>query len=823
MSDTDTSTESFSQGTSTGNEESGSYVDKDGSIHLSPSDAGLQESASSSPSPTDEILNLLDGVQETDSEQWEAHCPAHDDDTSLLSVGVGEGGCVLLECAAGCGQDDILRELELKHQDLFPDDIDASWAPEDGTEVARHTYRDANGSPLYDVVQYRMQDPRHPAYSETKSVQQAYLPGHDEAGGDGCPDGYVWGREKHGVDPVLYRRPDVLEAANSGGIVFIVGSEKEVNMLEEQGLEEQGLVATTTPDKTGEWQSSYSEALSGTGVVVLPDNTPAGKVHAHAIAEELCTESRIKIVDLPGLSPEEDVTDWLSGERTIGDLKEEAQKGPAFAPMGMSDASEDSSSGPPIFWYVDDGTVKISRTALTQFLRNRGFGKVYAESHLSSTLVKVEGQVIRRTSTERIKDHVMDYLRNEVSNEDGLPLQNGAYDDEKSILDVIEALMKGASVYFSSSLYKFLPPLDLEPHRADADTAHFYFENGFVEVTAGGCELRPYADLDGLIWEDQIIGRTFTDLSGCDLSGSDWARHLRNVAGHEEQRHDAIRSALGYLQHGYKDPATTKAIIFMDETDSGGEDGRTGKSLTAKGLQETRSVKRMDGRNFSFGRFSFQGVRLDTDIVDFNDVKEQFRFEKLFSAITDDLQVEQKNEDQITIPFEDSPKFLLSTNYVIDGRGDSFEDRTFQVEFSDYYGPDYTPKDEFGRRFFDEWDREAWARFDNIMIQCVRYYLQHGLVDYERVNVDQKRLKQQTSPRFADWVVDFIKPNRTYEKDTVWEAFQQAHPTAYEDLARSTFWEWVSAFARVYGFEKDETRPRRDGDRVRCIEFVEQD
>jgi hypothetical protein len=230
----------------------------------------------------------------------------------------------------------------------------------------------------------------------------------------------------------------------------------------------------------------------------------------------------------------------------------------------------------------------------------------------------------------------------------------------------------------------------------------------------------------------------------------------------------------------------------------------------------------MDGRNFSFGRFSFQGVRLDTDIVDFNDVKERFRFEKLFSAITDDLQVEEKNKDQITIPFEDSPKFLLSTNYVIDGRGDSFEDRTFQVEFSDYYGPDYTPKDEFGRRFFDEWDREAWARFDNIMIQCVRYYLQRGLVDYERVNVDQKRLKQQTSPRFAEWAFDYIDLGTEYRKDEVRKSFRESLPPDRKDVSKSKFGRWISVFTSIYGFERDERKLREDGSRVRYVTFRRQ-
>ena len=803
--------ESSSQETLAGDGDDASYVSEDGSIHLNRSSAGLGTRTSSFPSLVDEVLDLLDGVRETGPDRWEACCPAHDDTISSLSVEAGEDGHVHLDCSTGCEWDAIIEALGLEHQDLFPDDVNASWAPEDGTEACRHTYKDADGNPVYDAVRYEMRNPDHPAHEEIKIVEQAYLPDHDDAGQGECPDGYVWGREKHGVDPVLYQLPDVLDEDSA---IWLVETEEEVHTLMQNGL-----VATTHSERTGEWHSSYTDTLSESKrVIILPHNDPGGMVHAQAVAEEI-HPTAVKIVDLPGRRPGEGITEWLAGKKTVHDLGNQVRKAPRFNPMGLSDTQEGASPDPSVFWYVDNGSVKIDRPALTSFLHDRGFGKVYAESSLDSTLVKVDGRVIRRTSTERIKDHMLDYLRNEVSDGDGLPLRDGSHDEDRSTRDVVEALMKGANVYFSSSLYEFLPPLDLDPHRPDANIAYFYFENGFVEVTPGGYELCPYTELDGVIWEDQIIDRPFTNLSGYDLSDSDWARHLWNVTGHEEQRHAALRSALGYLQHGYKDPATTKAVIFMDETDSEAEEGRTGKSLTAKALQKTRSVVRMDGRNFSFGRFGFQEVRLDTDIVDFNDAKEHFKFDRLFSLITDDFQVERKNKDQITIPFEDSPKFMLSTNYVIDGQGDSFEDRTFQVEFADYYGPDYAPKDEFGRRFFDQWDREEWARFDNLMIECTRHYLQHGLVDYDRVNVNQKRLKQQTSPRFAEWILDFIELGTEYRKANVRESFRDSRPPNCEDVRDSTFGQWMKTFADIYGLEKEESRPRVEDDRVRCVTF----
>jgi hypothetical protein len=264
----------------------------------------------------------------------------------------------------------------------------------------------------------------------------------------------------------------------------------------------------------------------------------------------------------------------------------------------------------------------------------------------------------------------------------------------------------------------------------------------------------------------------------------------------------------------------TKAVIFMDEKVTDVAEGRTGKSLTSEALQYTCSHLRVDGRNFSFdSRFAFQEVSLDTQVIDFNDARERFPFERLFSLITDDFPVERKGRDRVTIPFQDSPKFLLSTNYVIEGNGASFDDRTHQVEFADYYGTEHTPIDEFGHRLFDGWGEQEWARFDNIMVGCVSHYLEHGLVGYEQVNVDYRQLKQSTCPDFAEWALDFIESGREYEKEALWRTFREDYAPDYDDLSKRKFGYWLADFARIYDLEKTESKRRANGSRSRYVTF----
>jgi hypothetical protein len=496
-----------------------------------------------------------------------------------------------------------------------------------------------------------------------------------------------------------------------------------------------------------------------------------------------------------------ETSDW---ERTSDELPQPRGDGQTTDPPEVS-TNESNAPDEDHFWSYDRRSkqYKVERTPFMQFLKREGFGKLYAEDDLDSMLVRVEENIVERTSRERIKDHTIRHVRS-------LDLE-----DEE---EVVDALLRGANVYFSDALFEFLPALDLEFHRDTADTAFFYYRNGFVEVTAEDHQLHPYDELDGAIWADQIIDREFETLDTEELAGSDWKQHLENVTGGEERRHASLCTALGYLQHGYKDPAVTKAIIFMDETVSQVAEGRTGKSLTAKALEKTCPTLRIDGRNFSFdSRFAFQEVSLDTQVVDFNDARKRFPFERLFSLITDAFPVERKGQDRVTIPFQDSPKFLLSTNDVIQGTGASFDDRTHQIEFAEYYGTDHTPEEEFGGRLFDDWDEEEWSRFDNVMISCVGYYLQHGLLEYDQVNVEYSQLQQSTCPDFAEWATDFIELEREYEKDALWRTFREDYAPDYDDLSKRKFGYWLGDFARLYDLDRQEERRRVNGSRSRYI------
>ena len=114
------------------------------------------------------------------------------------------------------------------------------------------------------------------------------------------------------MTPVLYRLPEVVSADQ----VFVVEGEKDSDRL--GGL---GLTVTTNVGGAGKWRTEYSDSLKNKDVVILPDNDEPGRKHAAQVARSLSGKAKsIKVVELPGLPPKGDVSDWLDAGGTLDQL-----------------------------------------------------------------------------------------------------------------------------------------------------------------------------------------------------------------------------------------------------------------------------------------------------------------------------------------------------------------------------------------------------------------------------------------------------------------------------------------------------------------------
>ena len=442
------------------------------------------------------------------------------------------------------------------------------------------------------------------------------------------------------------------------------------------------------------------------------------------------------------------------------------------------------------FWFKDGSKLKIDSQNFIAQLGKLGYRKYFiAKEYI---FVSVQNNIVDEVEAVHMKDHIREFMKN-IDRE---------YEEGINADRIMGKVINQSPTLFSRGNLEFLDTLGNNFKRDKRGESYFYFENCFVKVTKAGISLHEYDELDGLIWRKQIIRKDF-QLSETE---SEFKRFIHKICREDEKRINSFYSVIGYLLHGYKDPANAKAIIFMDEKDDDGANGGCGKSLLGNAISRVRQALRIPGKGFKFDRFSFQSYEPGTYIIEFNDLSKGFPFEMLFTAITDNMAFEKKHKDETIVDFKHAPKILLSTNYTIKGVDESTLRRQFILEFSDYFNIRYTPEMEFGKRFFDDWSEEEWNDFFNFMVGCELYYLQNGLVDYERVNVDHKKLVESTAEEFVDFMED-IELNKIHDKKEQHQEFIEIYPD-YSKLHQKTFTSWVKLYAKMKGLKFE---PKKSG------------
>jgi putative DNA primase/helicase len=247
----------------------------------------------------DKFLNRLENVTKTATNQYKAKCPAHDDKVESFSVNITDDK-INFYCHAGCSEEDILSEMNLKWSDLF-------FNEQKKEIVKTYNYTDKEGELLYPAV---------------RSKPQSFRQRRPQ------PDGNGWAWNLGNTQRVLYNLPAVLKAVNTGQVVYIVEGEKDADNLIKEGL-----TATTAPMGAGKWEDNYTKTLTGAKVVIIPDNDKAGKKHARNIANKLHGKAKsVKILQLPGLAKKEDVTDWLNKGFDKDDLLQLLKDCPTYKP-----------------------------------------------------------------------------------------------------------------------------------------------------------------------------------------------------------------------------------------------------------------------------------------------------------------------------------------------------------------------------------------------------------------------------------------------------------------------------------------------------------
>lgn len=299
-----------------------------------------------------------------------------------------------------------------------------------------------------------------------------------------------------------------------------------------------------------------------------------------------------------------------------------------------------------------------------------------------------------------------------------------------------------------------------------------------------------------------------------------------NIAGDrlsEEQKEEQIGHlvnkiyALGYMLHRYKNAAKPWALVTLENgvEDEEESNGGTGKSIYTKALGEIHQIKHVDARKRDLftNQFLYDGVTKHTGIILFDDADRYFDFGNIYSPITGPLNVNPKFGTPFEIPFSESPKFALSTNYSPRNQGTSTTRRTIYAAFSNFYHgesdelPGNTPEDTFGHQLFQDWSVEQWNKFYNFMAQCTKFYLSTE----EKINppmdgVIERTLISEIGAVFMDWADEFFMHQRPdqdgfikFEKTLTIENLKRDKP-AISKITSNKFVKKIKAYCKLNGY-----------------------
>jgi hypothetical protein len=226
-------------------------------------------------------------------------------------------------------------------------------------------------------------------------VEREDLPGGGKKIRQRRPDGnggWVWNLA--GVQPVPYRLPEVLEGLAHGRTIVIVEGEAKADLLWSWNVP-----ATCNSGGAGKWRAHHSAYLRGADVVALPDNDEPGRRHAEAVAASL-TEAgaSVRVLDLPGLGPKDDVIDWARAGGTVEQLHALIERDarpwvPSDAPSGQTNGEAPQKPSMVIEWFGEAADSALSEPAnplIEGVLDDGALSVIYGDSGSGKTFVTLD-------------------------------------------------------------------------------------------------------------------------------------------------------------------------------------------------------------------------------------------------------------------------------------------------------------------------------------------------------------------------------------------------------------------------------------------------
>ena len=475
---------------------------------------------------------------------------------------------------------------------------------------------------------------------------------------------------------------------------------------------------------------------------------------------------------------------------------------------------------------------EVNSSYLIHFLRCMGFG-IY-KGDRGEEYVQIVNNKVKSVTPGDVRRYIIRFAEQQ-----SLPAQ------EKN------AILNSARV--SANTFDVIGEVNPDFTRCTPNSQNFYFDNGVVRVSEQDILLERWGNSSTCIWENSIVPHRFKrtqpafrieqrpdgsfsidclDKSShffrylIQTSRMYWREELENRTGEldetarseylaqnkfeiagslltdderREQVHHLVNKifTVGYLLHKYKFANRAWIAYAMDARVSNFDEanGRTGKSFFMRAIANLLSSVSLSGRNehLTENPHVLDRVTRHTDMVLVDDAFQYLDLGFFFDNTTGDMVVNPKRLQSYCIPFEESPKIAITTNYSPTKQDSSTQARLLYMAFSDYYhyngeGGRYREDrdifSDFGRTLMDSrYPEEAWNEDFNFMFDCLQFYL-GTIAPNIKIDPPMEKIKIRTNKlimgeNFEDWAAVYFSSssgnlNRYLIREVVFNDFCMA-------------------------------------------------
>lgn len=485
-----------------------------------------------------------------------------------------------------------------------------------------------------------------------------------------------------------------------------------------------------------------------------------------------------------------------------------------------------SIEGSDVFWIEDDnGKLHLEKSALADYLQYRGFRLLVDNEYAKQyRLVRVDPE-----------HNIIQYIAHDQLRKD---IDNSLYEGQHNTsIRKLRNLVHGITDATIKTAIDHLPRLCIDQTKflikgGDDKTQWFSFRNGAVKVTGQGIEIIPYSELPAgmLVWkkdikpfdfevsdietEDEfnksVVWLFFKRICGItkDIEHLDHQNELPEQYPELSAKFNSLITTVGFLLSTYKNTDESFMPILEEDIEQASKGGGTGKGLVIKIIGFLRSVVDLNCKVWTPSTpFPHQKITVETDIIHYNDYEpSKFKISELNNDVTEGIDIQNKYEGEFKVPFEISPKGVVTTNYRTPDEAEFEARRQKKIYLVKYFTRQHRPKHEFGKEFGrgSTWTDFDWHITHNILIYCLQNYLVAGVSEsIPTENVKRKAIIEGYGQEFLDFMEMYLVENkgRWEIKKDIYHAFLNDSEVDKKYFTARRFEKACSAYATKMGLE----------------------